>query len=86
MSFTTKIVAVSMTALVVGAVITSGAEAQTRGWNVGAGAAFATAAAINATTAASRIPYLYPAYVPHHCRWIRNYDAFGNYLGKSCVY
>src|SRR5271154_3939228 len=45
MSITTKIVAVSMAALTMGAVMTSGTEAQARGWGLGLGVGLATAAA-----------------------------------------
>jgi hypothetical protein len=84
MSITTKIAAVSMAALTMGAVMTSGSEAQARGWGLGLGVGLATAAVVGAAVAASRTPYYGPAYAP--CHWVRNFDAYGNYLGKTCVY
>jgi hypothetical protein len=85
MSITTKIVAVSMAALTMGAVMTSGTEAQARGWGLGLGIGLATAAVVGAAVAASRAPVYGPAYVAP-CHWVVNYDAYGNYLGKTCVY
>ena len=85
MSITTKIAAVSMAALTMGAVMTSGSEAQARGWGLGLGIGLATAAVVGAAVAASRAPYYGPAYVAP-CHWVSNYDAYGNYLGKTCVY
>ena len=80
MSITTKIAALSMAALTMGAVMTSGSEAQARGWGLGLGVGLATAAVVGAAVAASRPAYVAP------CRWVRNFDAYGNYLGKTCVY
>ena len=87
MSITTKIAAISMAALTMGAVMTAGSEAQARGWGLGLGVGLATAAVVGAAVAASRAPYYGPAYVaPAPCHWVRNFDAYGNYLGKTCVY
>jgi hypothetical protein len=88
MSITTKIVAVSMAALTMGAVMSSGSEAQARGWGLGLGIGLATAAVVGAAVAANRAPYYGPAYVAsgYPCHWVRNFDAYGNYLGKACVY
>jgi hypothetical protein len=83
MSVTTKIAAVSMAALTMGAVMTSGSEAQARGWGLGLGIGLATAAVVGAAVAAS--PYYGPAYVAP-CHWVANYDAYGNYLGRTCIY
>jgi hypothetical protein len=80
MSITTKIAAVSMAALTMGAVMTAGSEAQARGFGLGLGVGLATAAVVGAAVAASRPAYVVP------CHWVRNFDAYGNYLGKSCVY
>jgi hypothetical protein len=86
MSIATKIAAISMAALTMGAVMTSGSEAQARGWGLGIG--LATAAVVGAAVAANRAPYYGPAYVApgYPCHWVRNFDAYGNYLGKTCVY
>jgi hypothetical protein len=83
MSIATKIAAVSMAALTMGAVMTSGTEAQARGWGLGFGVGLATAAVVGAAVAASRPAYVAPGYP---CHWVRNFDAYGNYLGKTCVY
>ena len=88
MSITTKIAALSMAALTMGAVMTSGSEAQARGWGLGLGIGLATAAVVGAAVATSRPAYYGPAYVApaYPCHWVRNFDAYGNYLGKTCVY
>ena len=79
MSITTKIAAVSLAALTMGAVMT-GSEAQARGFGLGLGIGLATAAVVGAAVATSRPAYVAP------CHWVRNFDAYGNYLGKTCVY
>jgi len=89
MSITTKIAAVSMAALTMGAVLSTGGEAQARGWGLGLGVGLATAAVVGAAVAASQAPYYGPAYVVapgYRCHWIRQFDAYGNYVGRSCVY
>ena len=52
------------------------------------GIGLATAAVVGAAVAANRAPYYGPAYVApgYPCHWVRNFDAYGNYLGKTCVY
>jgi hypothetical protein len=88
MSIKTKIAAVSMAALTMGAVLSTGSEAQARGWGLGLGIGLATAAVVGAAVA-SQAPYAGPAYVVapgYRCHWIRQFDAYGNYVGKACVY
>jgi hypothetical protein len=83
MSITTKIAAISMAALTMGAVMTSGTQAQARGWGLGLGIGIATGVVVGAAVAASRPAYVAPAYP---CHWVRNFDAYGNYRGQTCVY
>jgi hypothetical protein len=87
MSITTKIAAVSMAALTMGAVLSAGSEAQARGWGLGLGVGLATAVVVGAAIA-SQPRYVGPAYVVapgYRCHWIRQFDAYGNYVGKACV-
>jgi hypothetical protein len=52
------------------------------GWAIGAG--LLGAAVVGSAIAASN-PYPY-AYGYHRCGWVRQYDAFGNYMGvlRTC--
>jgi hypothetical protein len=89
MSLTKKIAVASVAALAMGAVLTTGSEAQARPWGLGLGIGLAAGAVVGAAIASSR-PYYGPAYVvsPGYrtCHWVRQFDAYGNYVGKSCVY
>ena len=82
MSITKKIAAVSLAALTMGAVFSTANQAQARGWGAGLGIGLGVGAAAASTYA--------PAYVvtPGYrtCHWVRQFDAYGNYVGKSCVY
>jgi hypothetical protein len=81
MSVTKKIAAVSMAALTMGAVLSTGGEAQARGFGLGLGIGLATAVVVGAAVASSR-PYYGPGY---RCHWVRQFDDYGNYAGKVCV-
>jgi hypothetical protein len=90
MPITTKIAAVSLAALTMGAVLTAG-QAQARGWGVGLGVGLGVGALVGAAAASSYGPYYGgPAYVvaPGYrpCHWVRQFDAYGNYAGRACVY
>jgi hypothetical protein len=54
------------------------------GWGWGVGAGLVGAAVVGSAIAASSNPYPYYGY--HHCGWVRQFDAFGNYIGttRSC--
>jgi hypothetical protein len=87
MSITKKIAVVSLAALTMGAVFSAN-QAQARGWGVGLGIGLGVGAL---AAAASSYPYYGgPAYVvaPGYrpCHWVRQFDAYGNYIGKACVY
>jgi drug/metabolite transporter (DMT)-like permease len=87
MSITRKITAVALAALTMGAVFSTANQAQARGWGVGLG----VGALVGAAAASSYGPYYgRPAYVvtPGYrtCNWVRQFDAYGNYVGKACVY
>jgi hypothetical protein len=86
MSIKTKFAAVTVAALVAAgsfASTTTSAEAHGfhPGWGVGAGL---VGAAIVGSAIAATTPYPYYGYA--HCGWVRQFDAFGNYVGtvRSC--
>lgn len=58
------------------------AQARGRGWAIGAG--LVGAAIVGGAIAASAQPvYVEGGY--RRCRWVANYDRFGNFLGNSKV-
>ena len=75
--------AAALSALAIAATLAlpSTAEARGRGWAIGAGllGAGIIAGSVYAATAQ-------PVYVNRiRCRWVRNFDAWGNYVGTSKV-
>jgi hypothetical protein len=86
MSITKKIVAVSLAALTMGAVFSTANQAQARGWGVGLGIGLGVGALLGAAAASSYGPayVVTPGY--RTCHWVRQFDAYGNYVGKACVY
>ena len=87
MSTKSKIAAVALAALTLGATVSlPTGEAQARGgwgWGLGAGLVAGTAIGIAAANSYS------PAYVyAPRCRWVRQFDRFGFYVGtvKVCGY
>ena len=87
MSIKTKIFAVALTALTLtGSVVatTSQAQAKPLGWGVGAG--LVGAAIVGTAIAASGPGYYDDGY--RRCGWVRQFDAFGNYIGRvrTCGY
>jgi hypothetical protein len=88
MSITTKIAAVALAAVTLGAATfatTDHAEAKKWGWGPGIGLGLATGALIGAGLAANS--YYGPSYVyaGPYCKWVPQYDAWGNYMGKAKV-
>jgi hypothetical protein len=88
MSIKTKFAAVAVAALVAAgsfASTTTPAEAHGfhPGWGIGAG--LVGAAIVGSAIAATNpYPYYYGGYA--HCGWVRQFDAYGNYIGtvRSC--
>jgi hypothetical protein len=82
---TNKFIAAALAvATLAGSVVATTGQAQARngvglGLGIVAGAVVAGAIANNA--------YAGPTYVREyrHCRWVRNYDAYGYYVGKTKV-
>ena len=88
MSIKTKIAALALAALAVTGIIASTATPAEAhgfglGWGVGAGLVGATV--VGSAIAASDGPY-YDGY--RRCGWVRQFDAYGNYLGRvrTCNY
>jgi hypothetical protein len=90
MSIKTKIAAVALAALAVtGTLASTTTQAQAKpfglGWGVGAG--LVGAAIVGSAIAASNDGYYYGAGY-RRCGWVRQFDAYGNYMGRvrSCGY
>jgi hypothetical protein len=86
MSIKTKFAALALATLAVtGGVASTQAQAKPLHWGVGAGL---VGAAIVGTTIAASGPgyYYYDGY--RRCGWVRQFDAFGNYIGRvrTCSY
>jgi hypothetical protein len=87
MSIKTRIAALALATLAVTGTIasmTSNAEAKGFGWGIGAG--LVGAAVVGSAIAASNGGYYYDGYP--RCFWVRQFDAYGNYLGRvrACNY
>jgi len=88
MSFKTKIAALALAAIaatgsVASAVTPAAAHSFHPGWGWGVGAGLVGAAVVGSAIAASN-PY--PNYGYRHCGWVRQFDAYGNYIGvvRTC--
>jgi hypothetical protein len=87
MSIKTKIAALALATLAVTGGIastTTQAEAKNLGWGVGAG--LLGAAVVGTAIAASSPGYYYDGY--RRCGFVRQFDAYGNYMGRirTCNY
>jgi hypothetical protein len=87
MSIKTRIAALALTTLAVtGSMASTTTQAQAKpfglGWGVGAG--LVGAAIIGSAIAASNDGYYDDGY--RRCGWVRQFDAYGNYIGRvrSC--
>ena len=88
MSIQTKIAAVALTALAVTGTIastTQSAQARGLGWGIVGG--LLGAAVVGSAIAASNDGYYYDDGY-RRCIWVRQYDAYGNYIGRvrTCNY
>ena len=92
MSIKTKIAAFALTALVAaGSIASSTQQADAKplglGWGVGAG--LLGAAVVGSAIAASSPGYgYYDGYGNRRCGWVRQFDVYGNYVGRvrTCNY
>jgi hypothetical protein len=87
MSIKTKIAALALATLAVTggmASTTTQAQAKPLGWGIGAG--IVGAAIVGTAIATSGNGYYYDGY--RRCGWVRQFDAFGNYVGRvrTCNY
>jgi len=85
MSIKTKIAALALATLAVtGTIASTQAEAKGLGWGIGAG--LIGAAVVGSAIAASNDGYYHDGY--RRCGWVRQFDAFGNYMGRirTCNY
>jgi hypothetical protein len=88
MSIKSNIAALALATLAVtGAIASSTTQAEAKpfglGWGVGAGI---VGAAIVGSAIAANDGYYYSGY--RRCGWVRQFDAYGNYMGavRSCNY
>src|ERR1700761_1288012 len=87
MSIKSKIAAVALAALAVtGSIASTTQSAEARGLGWGIGGALIGAAVVGSAIAASNDGYYYNGY--RHCGWVRQFDAYGNYMGRvrTCNY
>ncbi|MEH2586755.1 hypothetical protein [Bradyrhizobium sp. AZCC 1721] len=85
MSIKTKFAALALATLAVtGGMASTQAQAKPLHWGVGAG--LVGAAIVGTAIAASGPHYYYDSY--RRCGWVRQFDAFGNYIGRvrTCAY
>lgn len=87
MSTRTKFVAVAAALVATGSIVSTATPAQAYGfhpdWPIGAG--ILSAIIVGSAIAASQ-PYRYPYYGYRRCGYVRQFDAWGNYLGlvRTC--
>jgi hypothetical protein len=85
MSIKSKISALALATLAVTGSMasTTRAEAKALGWGIGAGL---VGAAIVGSAIAANDGYYYDGY--RRCGWVRQFDAYGNYMGRvrTCNY
>jgi cobalamin biosynthesis protein CobD/CbiB len=86
MSIKTKFAALALATLVTGTIASSTTRAQAKplGWGIGAG--LVGAAIVGTAIAASNDGYYHDGY--RRCGWVRQFDAYGNYMGRvrTCGY
>jgi heme A synthase len=89
MSIKTRIAAFALAAVVAtGAIASSTQQADAKpfglGWGIAAG--IVGAAVVGSAIAASNGGYTYDGY--RRCGWVRQFDAYGNYIGRvrTCGY
>jgi hypothetical protein len=86
MSIKTRIAALALATLAVTGSIASTTQAEAKGLGWGIGAGLVGAAVVGSAIAASNNGYYYDGY--RRCGWVRQFDAFGNYIGRvrTCNY
>ena len=87
MSIKSKIAALALAALAVtGSIASTTQSAEARGLGWGIGGALIGAAVVGSAIAASNDGYYYDGY--RRCVWVRQYNSYGDYIGRvrSCNY
>jgi hypothetical protein len=86
MSIKTRIAALALATLAVTGSIASTTQAEAKGLGWGIGAGLLGAAVVGSAIAASNDGYYYDGY--RRCGWVRQFDAYGNYMGRvrTCNY
>jgi hypothetical protein len=87
MSIKTRFAALALATLAVTGTIASTSQAQAKPLGLGyVGAGLVGAAIVGTAIAASGPGYYYDGY--RRCGWVRQFDAFGNYIGRvrTCSY
>src|SRR6185312_2706164 len=87
MSIKTRFAAIALATLAVTGAIASTSQAQAKPLGLGyVGAGLVGAAIVGTAIAASGPGYYYDGY--RRCGWVRQFDAFGNYIGRvrTCGY
>ena len=82
MSIKTRFAALALATLAVTGTIASTSQAQAKPLGLG----YVGAAIVGTAIAASNDGYYYDGY--RRCGWVRQFDAFGNYIGRvrTCAY
>lgn len=90
MSIKTKIAALAVAALTVTGGIAATSQPAQAGNSLGLGIAAGVigAAAVGTAIAAGSPGYYYGGYGYRRCGWVRQFDAYGNYIGRvrTCTY
>jgi hypothetical protein len=91
MSIKTRIAALALAALAVtGGIASSTTQAEARGLGWGIGAGIVGAAVVGGAIAANSGYYNNGYYADgyRHCGWVRQFDGYGNYVGRvrTCNY
>jgi len=86
MSIKTRIAALVLATLAVTGSIASTTQAEAKGLGWGIGAGLVGAAVVGSAIAASNDGYY--GYGYRRCGWVRQFDAYGNYMGRvrTCNY
>ena len=86
MSIKTGIAALALATLAVTGSIASTTQAEAKGLGWGIGAGLLGAAVVGSAIAASNDGYY--GYGYRRCGWVRQFDAYGNYMGRvrTCNY
>ena len=86
MSIKTRIAALALATLAVTGSIASTTQAEAKGLGWGIGAGLVGAAIVGTAITASDDGYYYDGY--RRCGWVRQFDGYGNFIGRvrTCNY